>query len=381
MNKAFLFWLLTSLAMVVAMNSCTKEHPTEPDENLAIEWQRTYGIENFNKAFVVRETMDGGYIAGGLTSDQSLDWGEAYLVKVDSMGSLEWQRTYEGGRIMSLEQTIDGGFIAIGSSEQDVWIIKTDMYGHQMWSKVVGGTSIDDGYSIKPTDDGGYIAVGTTSSYGPGFSNIYLIRLNAQGDTLWTKAHGGDGGDMGYSVCVTADSGFAISGATGWSYICLLKTDHQGDTVYVSQTDSTLRGYGEGLTQTHDGGYVISGYASSLSSDYDCFFLRADVNGNWLWHQTIGGERDDRAYDVVQTLDRGYLCAGYTCSFGKGYVSAYLIKADAQGGVDWTDYVGGTGRDYAYSVTQTSDGGYIVSGSTGSFGEYSYDLWLIKIAP
>jgi hypothetical protein len=362
--------------------SCNRNQPTKPAEECVVEWEGTYGIESFNKAYVVRETTDGGYILGGFTSYQSLESGEAYLVKVDNSGSIIWGHTYEGNRIMSLEQTIDGGFIAVGRLDQDIWIIKTDANGNQMWSKVIGGTSPEDGYSVKQTPDGGYIVVGYTDSYGAGYMNIYMIRLGAQGDTLWTRAHGGVDGDIGYGVCNTADGGFAICGTTSANHICLLKTDDQGDTVWVSQTDTSLCGYGRALQQVEDGGYIIAGYTSlSGSGGYDCFLLRADSTGNWMWQKVIGGEWEDEAFSVMQTTDHGYIAAGYTCSFGKGYSSAYLIKTDGQGEIEWTKWIGGTGQDYGYSGLQTSDGGYIIAGSTGSFGEYVYDMWLVKIAP
>lgn len=379
-QKLILLVVVTFLFTLLA--SCTKKKPTEPEEECVIEWDKTYGLERFNKAYVVQQTVDGGYIIGGFTSDQSLDYGNAYLIKVDAQGSVEWEKTYDGYLARSLQQTNDGGYIIVGNKDWDVWVLKIDALGNHMWSRTYGGTSNEDGFSVKETPNGGYIIVGYTRSFGAGSNDIFIIRIDEQGDTLWSKTHGGDLCDIGYCVCVTSDSGFVITGETHSDHVCLLKTDSQGDTVWASVFGGDNHDEGQSVQQVTDGGYIVAGFTNSFGAgDHDMYLIKTDANGKLLWEETYGGERYDDAYSVMQTSDGGYIIGGYTSSFGKGYYSIYLIKTDAQGDTEWEKSIGGTGKDYGYSVQQTSDGGYIVAGSTGSYGEYIYDIWLLKIAP
>jgi hypothetical protein len=200
------------------------------------------------------------------------------------------------------------------------------------WWRTYGGTNSDYGCSVQPTADGGYIVAGSTASFGAGNGDVYLIKTDASGDTLWTRTYGGTSDDYGWSVQLTSD-----------------------------------------------GGYIIAGYSSSFGAgDYDVYLIRTSPSGDSLWTRTYGGTSLDKGYSVQQTSDGGYIVVGYTKSYGAGDVDAYLVKTDSSGDALWTRTYGGTNSDNGHSVQQTSDGGYIIAGQTRSFGAGSLDVYLIK---
>ncbi|MBI4691570.1 MAG: carboxypeptidase regulatory-like domain-containing protein [Nitrospirae bacterium] len=310
--------------------------------------------------------------------------------------SITFTKTFGGsdcefGR--SAQQTSDGGYIIVGSTysygagNYDVYLIKTDSSGNTSWTKTFGGSNSDSGYSVQQTSDGGYVIVGYTYSYGAGSADVYLIKTDSSGNTIWTKTFGGGRYDYGWSVQQTSDGGYIIAGGTD-SYgagnydVYLIKTDSSGNTTWTKTFGDSYSDYGYSVQQTSDGGYVIIGYTYSYGAGYsDVYLIKTDSNGNATWTKTFGGGDWDSAYSVQQTSDGGYIIAGITYSYGAGSADVYLIKTDSSGNTAWTKTFGGSGYDYGYSVRQTSDGGYIVVGYTYSYGAGNCDVYLIKTDP
>jgi hypothetical protein len=218
---------------------------------------------------------------------------------------------------------------------------------------------------------------GWTESFGAGLDDIILIKTDANGNVQWAKTYGGISVDRAYSVQQTSDGGYIVAVRT-WSFvgIILIKTDANGDIQWAK-----TYGYDQAssVQQTSDGGYIVAGVTYLFGAGYiDLFLIKTDANGNVQWAKTYGGTNNDWARSVQQTSDGGYIVAGETYSFGAGYYDIFLIKTDANGNVQWAKTYGGTSYDYAHSVQQTSDGGYIVAGYTQSFGAGWYDIILIK---
>jgi hypothetical protein len=252
------------------------------------------------------------------------------------------------------------------------------------WWRTYGGTDSDVGFSVQQTSDGGYIIVGYTRSFGLGH-DVYLIKTNASGDTLWTRTYGGTNTDEGHSVQQTSDGGYIIVGRTGsfgaggWD-VYLIKTDGSGGTLWTRTYGGTNHDEGNSVRQTSDSGYVIAGITKSFGvGSYDVYLIKTNASGDTLWTRTFGGADDDDGGSVQQTSDGGYIIAGRTAgSFGSVSYDVYLIKTNALGETLWTRTYGGPNSDWSYSVQQTSDGGYIIAGATFSYGAGPYDVYLIK---
>jgi hypothetical protein len=258
------------------------------------------------------------------------------------------------------------------------------------WWRTYGGTHKDRGNSVQQTSDGGYIIAGYTYSFGagtPDSANVYLIKTNASGDTLWTRTYGGTGNDVGLWVQQTADDGYIVAGYTGsydaWSYdVYLIKTNASADALWTRTYSATDVDVGYSVQQTSDGGYIVVGYTYSFGAmEGDVYLIKTNANGDALWTKTYGGPQNDEGQSVQQTSDGGYIIAGYTESFGEGGGDVYLIKTNASGDTQWTRTYGGTQYDEGYSVQQTSDSGYVIAGCTNSFGAGTPDsasVYLIK---
>jgi len=333
-------------------------------------WVRTFGGTDDDRGYSVQQTSDGGYIIGGITrSFGASNWGDVYLIKTDVDGNQIWAKIYDAVdsyQRLSVQQTTDGGYIIIGHS-----VIKTNQNGDTVWTKQYRGES------GQQTSDGGYIIVGNTSS-APG--EIYLIKTDANGNQTWIKTFGGTSGDVeGYSVEQTSDNGYIIAGYTEFNHdVYLIKTDVNGNQTWTQNFGGTDFDYGNSVRQTSDGGYIIVGCTYSFDvGGGDMYLIKTDANGNQTWTQNFGGTSFECGYSVQQTTDGGYIVAGSTTSYGTGG-DVYLIKTSINGNDVWTKTFGGTSGEVGFSVQQTVDGGYIITGSTSSFGAGESDVYLIK---
>jgi hypothetical protein len=301
-----------------------------------------------------------------------------------------WETTFGGTSTEeghSVQQTADGGYIITGNTHlgsgisYDVYLIKTDGSGIEQWSQTFGGTSGDYGVSVQQTTDGGYIITGYTSSFGNGNTDVYLIKTDANGNEQWTKTFGGR---KGYSVQQTTDGGYIIAGWTetfgnGNADVLLIKTDGSGTEQWTKTFGGTDNDCGYSVQQTSDGGYIIAGKTGSFGNgEDDAYLIKTDGNGIEQWTKTFGGTGWDIGASAQQTTDGGYIITGTTESFGNGYWDVYLIKTDGNGIEQWSKTFGGTDNDCGNSVQQTTDGGYIITGWFGNVTNWSPDVYLIK---
>jgi hypothetical protein len=357
-------------------------------------WSRTYGGSSYDDGWYGQQTTDGGYIVTGETQSFGSGGGDVYLIKSDSLGDTLWTRTYGGiysDYGFSVQQTTDGGYVVVGrtlsfgTGNVDVYLIKTDSTGDTLWTRTYGGSGYDEGIFVQQITDGGYIVAGYTSSFGAGGYDAYLIKTDSFGDTLWTCSYGGSNDDYGSSVQQTTDGGYIVVGLTGsfgvgHDDVYLIKTDSIGDTLWTRTYGGSSYDQGYSVQQTTDGGYIVAGRTLSFgASDGDIYLIKTDSIGDTLWTRTYGGSNEERGYWAQQTTDGGYIVSGLTSSFGAGSYDAYLIKTDSLGDTLWIRTYGGYWDDRGFWAQQTTDGGYIVSGMTQSFGAGNFDVMLTKL--
>lgn len=357
-----------------------------------VTFGRAYGGANEDVGNSVVQTLDGGFVVVGHTLSFGAGRSDVYLVKTDAAGDTLWTRTYgdsldDAG--LSVRETQDSGYVIVGSTTplgstgwSDVYLIKTDSLGDTLWSKTFGGSGIDAGSSVQQTSDLGYVIAGYTYSMGAGGADFYLIKTDSSGNLLWMRTYGGAYGDEAFAVQQTNDNGYIIVGYTGsfgTSHLdfYLVKTDSLGDTLWTRTYGTSGDDWGYSVDQTSDGGYIVAGAASGPGF-YDLYLVKTDSSGDTLWTRTYGTDGLEGAWSVEQTRDGGYIVAGLTDAYGAGSYDVYLVKTDSTGDSLWTRSYGGPDYDEGFSVQQTSDDGYIIAGRTDSYGAGGSDVYLVR---
>jgi hypothetical protein len=360
-------------------------------------WAETFGGSNIDIGHSVVQTADSGFAVTGYTRSFGTTSGRnVWLLKTDAQGEEEWNRAFGGNdddEGHCVAQTSDGGFIiaghtsSFGAGGKDVLLIKCDSLGQEEWTVTFGGVHDDEGYAVLEVLEGGYLIAGTTSSYGAGGRDLWLVRTDELGGELWSRTHGGYGSDGAWSVRQTADGGFIASGWTfshGPGYLgnaWLLKTDPSGFHEWNSWFGGSDADRAYDVRQTSDGGYILAGYTGSYGAGlYDMLLLKTDHQGDQEWMKTFGGTGRDYGHSVVQTENGGYAAVGYTLSYGAGSDDLWLVRTDPDGNLEWHETYGGSSSEVAHSIAGTHDGGYIITGHTLSYGAGLHDVWLLRLA-
>jgi hypothetical protein len=322
------------------------------------EWNRRFGGIYDDNVWSLQRTSDDGYIIGGTIKSQNPEGSPMYvdiplLIKVDGNGNEIWKKTFgdfgntssvldlpDGGNIfvaiksfeMTSQKTFDGGFIIAGKYR----IVKTDSKGKEQWSKTIrlfGKEGVFTTSSVKETQDGGYILTGEEAC---------ISKIDSNGTEQWSRTFGAAGYDS------------------------------------LNSVQNTL-----------DGGYIFAGRTARYGAGSDAWLLKTDANGNEEWNKTFGLEGFDSVNSVVQTPDGGYVLAGIIDTAKnpdhKGQIlyedhDAWLFKTDATGNIEWSKTIGGLKRDEAKFVQQAPDGGYVIAGTTESYGSVGSDIWLVKVS-
>lgn len=384
--------LFSFFVVIIFVQYCNFIFPQAPDTS----WTKTFGGSNIDVGYSVQQTSDNGYIITGYTrSFGTISGRNVWLIKTDASGNQLWNKTFGGNNDEegnAVQQTSDGGYIIAGYTKSlgvglnDVYLIKTDTAGNLVWSKTFGGTQDEEAYSVQQTTDGGYIITGATSSFGAGSRDVWLIKTDQNGNDIWKKTLGGMSSDGARFIQQTSDGGFII---TGWTYslgpgavgnVLLIKTDSLGNQTWFKAFGGTDVDRGYCVKQLSEGGYIITGYTASTGAGLDdMLIIKTDSNGNTIWEKTYGGSGRDYGNCILQTIDGGYVVAGYTLSFGAGSEDVWIVKTDSSGNQQWMKTLGGAQSDIGYFMNYTSDGGLIVTGHTLSFGAGVHDVWLIKL--
>ncbi|MBP6312233.1 MAG: T9SS type A sorting domain-containing protein [Flavobacteriales bacterium] len=404
----------------------------------AIVWQKTFGGNTEERATSTQQTTDGGYIVAGYTTSNDGDVtgnhgsSDFWVVKLDPLGNLIWQKTIGGSdrdEANSIQQTTDGGYVVAGRSSSmdgdatgnqgsyDYWVVKLDSLGNLVWEKTLGGSGIDEAYSIQQTTDGGYIVAGNSNSTdgdltgNQGNFDYWVVKLDPLGNLVWQKTLGGSGNwDKATSIQQCTDGGYIVAGYTtsmdgdvtgnqGGIDYWVVKLDPFGNLVWQKALGGSDSDIALSIQQCTDGGYIVAGYTASMDGDvtgnqgaFDCWVAKLDPLGNLVWQKTLGESGADYGSSIQQTTDGGYIVAGMFSSDGDvsgmfpGDYDYWVIKLDPLGNLVWQKTVGGSGEEQGISIQQSTDGGYIVAGST----KYSYDgdvsgnhgywdIWVVKL--
>ncbi len=357
-----------------------------------IMFENHYGGSNTDGGSCVIQTNDNGYMVVGHTESFGAGGRDVYLIRTDEYGTELWARTYGGPandqagcliEIANNEYIITGITSSVGAGASDIYVVKLLSNGDTVWTRSYGWASDETGSTIIRLSDENFIVTGSTSSFGSGLE-VLVIEMNNNGDTVWSKRYGKMNGNVGCKTIQTTDNRLLICGSTfniGFNNtrnVYAIKTTPIGDTIWTKTYGGSDDDQAFSACLSSDNCYIISGSTKSFGEGgYDMFLMKLDTAGNELWFKTYGGVEDDWGGMVQPTDDNGYIITGYTESYGAGGWDVYLIKTNELGDTLWTRTFGGLGDEHGSCVKQTSDNGYIISSYSNSYSS-SYDVLLIK---
>lgn len=349
------------------------------DADGVLQWKKCFGGSLSDHFFEISPTIDGYYVLSGRSAssdgDVALNKGldDYWILKMDVAGNIIWEKTYGGSQsdmARGCVQAPDGNFYVTGSSSStdgdvngnhglgDNWLIKLDSAGNLLWQKALGGSGVDVGWRVQPTADGGVMNIGTTAStngdvvsLNHGVLDIWVVKLDSNGNIQWEKCYGGSAAEEVRSINLTNDGQFLVSG-------------------YSASSDGDL---------------------TSNYGDDDIWVFKIDSLGVLQWQKSFGGSGEDWGLDSRQTSSGGYLISGrsasadHDVSFNHGGTDVWVAKLDTAKNIIWEKSLGGSAFDEGREFYETAPGEYFLSGHslsvdgdvTGNIG--SYDYWVLRL--
>ena len=417
--------LIFKLFILSLLWSCSSNDETPVNNQIEIDFIKTFGGSNNESAKSITKTSDGGYAILGYT--QSMDGDvinklntsyDYWLLKFDQNNNLQWQKTYGGSgddRGNDVIQTNDGGYAILGYSQSndgdvsenfgfsDYWVSKLDESGNILWKKSLGYAGTDTGISLIETNDLGFLLTGVldvTASDGNGNSkntkinhaggDYWVIKLNTTGEKQWSKYYGGSFTDTPYDAIETEDNGYIIVGSSdsadvdissnqGTYDFWVIKINNTGTLVWEKSFGGSEIDEAFGIIKSSDGNYVIVGDTRSNDKDVsqnngasDLWVIKIDPSGNLLWEKTYGGTSFDAGRSISNTSDNGFLISGSSRSMdgdlttNQGQNDVWLLKIDSSGSLLWQKSLGGSNIDFAYDALELQDNSFIVIGESSS---------------
>ncbi len=264
-----------------------------------------------------------------------------------------------------------------GSGMSDMLLVKLDAEGDTAWTRTAGGTQDDGAYSVAYTPEGAVFA-GYTESEGAGGKDFYLVSMNPEGETTRTRVFGGPQDDVAYAASQLQDAvvlaGYTESYGSGQKDMWLVRTGPDGDSLWTRSSGGTGDDAAYGVVGTHAGEIIAVG-----NSDGELYLVKLDMEGTRMWEKTFGGANDDIGHGIIQTMDDAYLVVGMTKSFCSGISDAWVLKFNTEGETLWTRSVGGEDAEEGYSISETQDGGLIIAGMSIAAADGDTDAFIAKL--
>jgi len=426
------FYTTILLTLFVFLSSFIDAQNQAPE----IEWQRTYGGSDDDKGVSSDKTNDGGLIIAGLSYSNDGDitfnngLSDYWIVKLDDLGNLEWEKSYGGSLIDEatfVQQTNDRGFIVAGNTSSnngnilgfhgdiDYWLIKLDSLGDLEWQRALGGSVNDEAKSIRQTNDGGYIVAGMSNSNdgdvtgNQGDYDCWIVKIDSSGNIEWEKSFGGSSYDSANSIEQTNDGGYIVAGQTlsndgdvstnNGSYdFWVLKLNNLGVIEWEKSFGGSSYDIPYSIQQVNDLGFIVGGVTESNDGDVlsnngyeDCWILKLTNTGVLEWQKTFGGSDEEKVKSIKQTNDGGYIVSATSKSndgdltSNNGYIDFWIVKLDVLGGIEWQKSLGGSNSDEVFNVQIMDDDSYTLTGiTTSNDGDIlgnngGGDYWIVKV--
>ena len=457
LKRSIKFLVMRQSIIIILIIFITELKAQEP----IISWQQTIGGSGLDYFISCNQTSDNGYIIGGYSysgisgdkTEGNIGSADYWILKLDSVGDIEWQNTIGGTSsdfLASVEQTFDGGYIIGGYSKSgisgdktelnitggegyDYWIVKLNALGSIEWQNTIGGNNDDFLVSTHQTMDGGYIIGGYSSSTlsgdksegnmgGTGTKDYWILKLNSSGSIIWQNTIGADGNDVLAEIRETAEGNYIVGGYSDskkngdktikrWGSLSdywVMQLNSTGTIIWQNVFGGLDNDLLTSLIQLADGGFLFGGYSDSditgnkskhlyVGSHTDYWLVKTDALGNIIWDKVLGGSENEIITSMTETAGQNLLIAGYSISpssFDKleptqGLEDYWILELDNSGKTLWENDLGGILNERPYAIGNTQDGGFFVLGYSASLisgdktevGSGSIDGWMLKFNP
>ncbi len=376
------------------LGNIANSEPINLTLNNFLIFNKTFGISDKSEdGYSVIETTNQEYAILGNTGSENKD---IFLLKIDSYGNQIWIQSYGGSQYdeaRHFQETFDGGFIisgvtkSYGYGEEDVWIIKTNSLGLIEWNVNFGDNQNDRGAQILQIEEGGFIIIGEKYNIDLENYDLWLLKINSQGELSWEKTLGSMGDDKGYDIKKNRSGGYLLLGSTnsygnGGSDIWLINTDSNGNELWSKTYGSSNNEFGRSIIDANDGGYLIFATSESFGNDNTGLHnIKIDSTGVEEWNKSFGGFFGKNGNVIQRSPNGGYILISSRYNFNNNSYNMWLIKMDFNGRTEWTKTFGGNNNDYGFGIAITSDNGFILTGSTNNYGNSNSelsDIWVIK---
>jgi hypothetical protein len=262
--------------------------------------------------------------------------------------------------------------------------------GQTGWYKTCGGSNIDIGFGVTVTKDRNFIVVGATMPYGRGEYDVYILKIKPNGDTVWTKTYGGVNSEIAYSVLPMQDGNLMVVGYThsfsdGQNDAYLLKINPDGDTIWTKTYGGKASAGASSIIPTSDGNYIVAGETNPVTApntavNGDVYFIKITPDGDTVWTKSYGGDNYDNVASIIATSDGNFIAAGHTQSTSNGVSDVYILKINPNGDTLWTKKYGTDNEEGAYAIIEAKDGNFLIAGYFRDLdGNGQYGPLLLKI--
>ena len=360
-----------------------------------VAWEAAFGGADKDWAYAMTGTRDGGLCTAGRTASQGAGLEDVWLVRLDGDGNKLWDRSFGGpaiDRARAIIETRDQHLVVAGATESkgagefDVWVLKLDAGGELLWDRHFGGIATDWASAVVETGDGGLALGAYTQDEAGAAYDFWVIKLSTDGDLLWQRRYGGEATDWINAIAETSDGNLVVAGHTesigaGKADLWVLKLTADGEPLWDRSFGGAETDYASTVTATRDGGLLIGGMTRSTGAGgFDIRIIKLTADGEVVWQQTFGGEKDDWVRAVLETRDGGHALAGYTMSQGAGLYDVWLLKLDADGSLLWERTFGEAGNEWARALVEMPDGGLALAGDTYSRGAGASDVLVLRLS-
>ncbi len=393
--STFSLFCTINLNAAAAEKSSAQKEAAKQKRQFTSSWQIAFGGTSKDIAYGVTAAENGSVIVVGQCRSYGKGRDDVLAMKVNREGKIVWKKTFGRKRkdiAYAVTRTADGNYVAVGETrsfsklgDPDVYVIKFDPNGNLIWERTFGGEMKDFAKDVVATGDGGVLLTGASESFGDDYLDAYVVKVDKNGKEEWAKVVGGERDDIANALALTTDGGFVITGVTQ-SY------GYQSKDYYIVRFDKHARQrwtkvFGEesediakDVVATNDGGCVITGATKSYGSKRnDVMVIKVAANGKLLWQRLFGYKEKEWMNAIAKTEGGGFMMAGLTDSFGHGEFDFYVMQLDREGHSLWSPVYGGEDDDIAHDIARTTDGDFVVVGSTKSYGKGKEDYFIVKL--